>query len=92
MNVWQRESKKELARTSILLIIINYVSQVTVVNPWAEPRDAEEVDERMVKMKADLLSEVIAVSDEYALIGYILIASRLRLCAASLRKQRRLVF
>lgn len=31
------------------------------VNVWAEPRDAEEVDERVVKMKADLISELVAV-------------------------------
>ena len=28
---------------------------------WADPRDAEEIDERMVKIKADLLSELAAV-------------------------------
>ena len=33
-----------------------------IVFPWADPREAEEIDERMVKMKADMLSELIAVS------------------------------
>lgn len=32
------------------------------MNRWADPLDAEEVDERTVKIKADLLSEVVAVN------------------------------
>lgn len=27
--------------------------------PWADPQEAEEIDERMVKMKADLLSDLV---------------------------------
>lgn len=34
---------------------------MTVVPLWANPRDADDVDERMVKIKADLLSELVAV-------------------------------
>ena len=38
------------------------LTHMFVVNIWAEPREAEEIDERMVKVKADLLSELVAVS------------------------------
>lgn len=32
-----------------------------IVETWAEPHEAEEVDERTVKVKADLISEFVGV-------------------------------
>ena len=32
------------------------------MDPWAATEEAEEVEKRMVNIKADLLSEVVAVS------------------------------
>ena len=50
----------------------------SLVPIWANPRDGEEVDERMVKIKADLLSELAAVRTSYQ--RTILLVSNLDAC------------
>ncbi|EJC98575.1 uncharacterized protein FOMMEDRAFT_95808 [Fomitiporia mediterranea MF3/22] len=56
-----RRPKRKLFANGGLDVWEKEIKKEIPLNPWAEPRDAEEVDERMVKMKADLLSELVAV-------------------------------
>ena len=81
--------KKEVTCTSVEACL-DLNAHVYSVNPWAEPRDAEEVDEREVKMRADMMSELVAVC--------ILLPSkhadsdasfRSALCGVNLRRLRR---
>ncbi len=46
------------------MILLNEVNERylrELVSPWADLSDADDVDERMVKMYADLFSELVAV-------------------------------
>ncbi|KAI5120577.1 hypothetical protein M0805_002527 [Coniferiporia weirii] len=56
-----RKPKRKLFASEGLNVWGKEVKKEITLNPWAEPRDAEEVDERMVKVKADLLSELVSV-------------------------------
>ncbi|KAH8111978.1 hypothetical protein DFH11DRAFT_1512413 [Phellopilus nigrolimitatus] len=56
-----RKPKRKVFAGEGLTVWEKEVKKEIALNPWAEPRDAEEVDERMVKIKADLLSELVAV-------------------------------
>ncbi|OCB90971.1 hypothetical protein A7U60_g1779 [Sanghuangporus baumii] len=56
-----RKPKRKVFATEGLNVWGKEVKKEIPLNIWAEPRDAEEIDERMVKVKADLLSELVAV-------------------------------
>ncbi|KAL5519652.1 hypothetical protein ACEPAH_1335 [Sanghuangporus vaninii] len=56
-----RKPKRKVFATEGLNVWEKEVKKEIPLNVWAEPRDAEEIDERMVKVKADLLSELVAV-------------------------------
>lgn len=62
--VIEKEMKKELLCQSYLqsfFFIISRFYFISIVDRWAEPWDADDIEERLVKIKADLLSEMIAV-------------------------------
>ncbi|THH06827.1 hypothetical protein EW145_g3811 [Phellinidium pouzarii] len=56
-----RKPKRKIFANEGLTDYVKEVKKEITLHPWADPRDAEEIDERMVKIRADLLSELIAV-------------------------------
>ena len=69
MAVWDKEMRKEAKceyPSKVSRVLTTKLSRRGALVPiWANPRDGEEVDERMVKIKADLLSELAAVRTHY---------------------------
>ena len=47
--------------SKFFFFIISRSYFISIVDRWAEPWDADDIEERLVKIKADLLSEMIAV-------------------------------
>ena len=82
MAVWDKEMRKEAKceyPSEVSRVLMTKLSLRDALVPiWANPRDGEEVDERMVKIKADLLSELAAVCTPYQ--RTVLLVSNLNVC------------
>ena len=51
----------ELTRACCLYICFALSDRASLVPPWASVGELEEVDQRLARIKADLLSELVAV-------------------------------
>ena len=82
LAVWDKEMRKEAKceyPSEVSRVLTTKLSLRDALVPiWANPRDGEEVDERMVKIKADLLSELAAVCTPYQ--RTVLLVSNLNVC------------
>lgn len=61
LTTWDSEAARELSCTFMLQSGACNVSPYAAVSVWARMEDVQEVEERLARIKGDLLCEVIAV-------------------------------